>query len=186
MSKPESEGVCRECGCTDEDCSGCIERTGVACSWVEADLCSACVVSSEAAPAAEGETPKVTRLFERCRYRPCPHPATSGAFVFPLDPPVEGKRWAFTLLCLRHGVEAVRRGARHMSWRPKPGDRAQGSVEYELRERWGEGGRSELMTSVAHRVWAGARAELRRQGNGRPTSEEIASESIEAAEALSL
>lgn len=34
--------TCRECGCTDVDCSGCIERTGRACSWVETDLCSAC------------------------------------------------------------------------------------------------------------------------------------------------
>lgn len=35
--------TCRECGCTEDDCSGCIERTGVRCSWVEQDLCSACV-----------------------------------------------------------------------------------------------------------------------------------------------
>ena len=34
---------CRACGCTDLDCSGCIERTGRPCHWVEADLCSACV-----------------------------------------------------------------------------------------------------------------------------------------------
>ena len=34
---------CRICGCTDDDCSGCIERTGVPCEWVEDDLCSACV-----------------------------------------------------------------------------------------------------------------------------------------------
>lgn len=34
--------ACRVCGCTDDDCSGCIERTGSACSWVEWDLCSAC------------------------------------------------------------------------------------------------------------------------------------------------
>lgn len=37
------ERRCRGCGCTDTDCSQCIERTGLACSWVEADLCSACV-----------------------------------------------------------------------------------------------------------------------------------------------
>lgn len=35
-------GVCRICGCTDDDCSGCIERTGTPCHWVEPDLCSAC------------------------------------------------------------------------------------------------------------------------------------------------
>jgi hypothetical protein len=33
---------CRVCGCTDLDCSGCIERTGEPCHWVEYDLCSAC------------------------------------------------------------------------------------------------------------------------------------------------
>ena len=34
--------VCRVCGCHDLDCSGCIERTGEPCSWIEDDLCSAC------------------------------------------------------------------------------------------------------------------------------------------------
>lgn len=37
-----SERTCRLCGCTDDDCSGCIERTGHPCHWVETDLCSAC------------------------------------------------------------------------------------------------------------------------------------------------
>ncbi|HAY3555757.1 hypothetical protein [Elizabethkingia anophelis] len=36
---------CRECGCSDYDCSQCIERTGEACHWVEENLCSACVVN---------------------------------------------------------------------------------------------------------------------------------------------
>lgn len=36
------ERRCRICGCTDDDCSGCVERTGAPCFWVEADLCSAC------------------------------------------------------------------------------------------------------------------------------------------------
>jgi hypothetical protein len=123
----------------------------------------------------------VTRVFERCRYSPCPHPATSGAFVFPIDPPVGQKRWAFTLLCLMHGVQAVRKGARRLCWRPKPGDRAEGQLEHELRQH-----RAETRTSRAHRLWMGARAELRRQGNRRPSSEEVASEAIEAAEALGL
>jgi hypothetical protein len=35
--------TCRVCGCTDIDCSSCVERTGMACYWVEPDLCSACV-----------------------------------------------------------------------------------------------------------------------------------------------
>lgn len=35
--------ACRVCGCTDDDCRGCIERSGRPCSWAEPDLCSACV-----------------------------------------------------------------------------------------------------------------------------------------------
>lgn len=35
---------CRICGCTDDDCRQCIERTGKPCYWVEGDLCSACGV----------------------------------------------------------------------------------------------------------------------------------------------
>ena len=34
---------CRVCGCTDDDCYDCFERTGEPCHWVERDLCSACV-----------------------------------------------------------------------------------------------------------------------------------------------
>lgn len=33
---------CRECGCTDEDCSECVETTGEPCYWVEPELCSRC------------------------------------------------------------------------------------------------------------------------------------------------
>jgi hypothetical protein len=33
---------CRVCGCTDDDCRQCIEKTGEPCYWVEEDLCSAC------------------------------------------------------------------------------------------------------------------------------------------------
>jgi hypothetical protein len=33
---------CRVCGCTDDDCRQCIEKTGAPCYWVEKDLCSAC------------------------------------------------------------------------------------------------------------------------------------------------
>ncbi len=35
------------CGCTDDDCSGCIERTGTPCYWVEVDLCSACLTPND-------------------------------------------------------------------------------------------------------------------------------------------
>lgn len=34
--------TCRVCGCTDDDCRQCIEKTGEPCYWVEPDLCSAC------------------------------------------------------------------------------------------------------------------------------------------------
>lgn len=33
---------CRRCGCTDDDCRQCVEKTGSPCHWVESDLCSAC------------------------------------------------------------------------------------------------------------------------------------------------
>ena len=35
--------VCKRCGCTDSDCSQCIEKTGEPCHWVTDDLCSACI-----------------------------------------------------------------------------------------------------------------------------------------------
>lgn len=40
----ETPGVCIFCGCTDEDCSQCIEKTGKPCSWLNQDetVCSAC------------------------------------------------------------------------------------------------------------------------------------------------
>ena len=41
MSKPVRS--CRVCGCTDNDCRQCIEKTGEPCYWVAADLCSACI-----------------------------------------------------------------------------------------------------------------------------------------------
>ena len=42
------EAECRVCGCTENDCSQCIEKTGARCHWVpdptmQGDLCSACV-----------------------------------------------------------------------------------------------------------------------------------------------
>jgi hypothetical protein len=40
--RKRSERKCRVCGCTDDDCSQCIEKTGKPCHWVEPDLCSAC------------------------------------------------------------------------------------------------------------------------------------------------
>ena len=40
--QPKRYRVCRKCGCWDQDTSGCMEKTGLPCYWVEADLCSAC------------------------------------------------------------------------------------------------------------------------------------------------
>jgi len=37
--------TCRVCGCTDEDCSQCIEAQGFPCHWIENDLCSRCAES---------------------------------------------------------------------------------------------------------------------------------------------
>ena len=37
-----SRAACRRCGCTEDDCSSCIAKTGEPCHWVEDDLCSAC------------------------------------------------------------------------------------------------------------------------------------------------
>jgi PRTRC genetic system protein E len=34
--------TCRICGCTEDDCKQCIEKTGEACHWIDVDLCSAC------------------------------------------------------------------------------------------------------------------------------------------------
>ena len=36
--------ICRVCGCTQDDCSQCIKKTGQPCHWVEDDLCSACQI----------------------------------------------------------------------------------------------------------------------------------------------
>lgn len=36
------ERTCVVCGCTEDDCSDCMRRTGQPCYWVGEDLCSAC------------------------------------------------------------------------------------------------------------------------------------------------
>ena len=38
----DEQRYCRKCGCTQEDCSQCIQATGAPCYWVESDLCSRC------------------------------------------------------------------------------------------------------------------------------------------------
>jgi hypothetical protein len=43
-------GKCRRCGCTDDDCSGCVERSGQPCWWIGPNICSACGKSSVKPP----------------------------------------------------------------------------------------------------------------------------------------
>jgi hypothetical protein len=45
---PELARRCRVCGCTQDDCSQCIKKTGQPCSWVAWDLCSACETPAQA------------------------------------------------------------------------------------------------------------------------------------------
>ena len=35
--------ICKVCGCTDDNCSKCIERTGKSCYWINESICSACL-----------------------------------------------------------------------------------------------------------------------------------------------
>jgi len=39
--------TCRVCGCTDDNCSQCIEKTGKSCDWVEEDLCGLCAAAGD-------------------------------------------------------------------------------------------------------------------------------------------
>jgi hypothetical protein len=48
LTKAQPQQACRVCGCTEDDCSGCVERTGERCFWVAPDLCSACWPEAEA------------------------------------------------------------------------------------------------------------------------------------------
>jgi hypothetical protein len=41
---------CVKCGCTDDDCTQCVERTGKPCFWVRDNLCSACAHPDTAPP----------------------------------------------------------------------------------------------------------------------------------------
>lgn len=45
-TEEEEIRVCRVCGCTDEDCTECVEATGQPCHWVEDDLCSRCAAEA--------------------------------------------------------------------------------------------------------------------------------------------
>lgn len=39
---PAMADQCAVCGCTEEDCSQCVEKTGQPCWWLQPGLCSAC------------------------------------------------------------------------------------------------------------------------------------------------
>lgn len=34
--------MCMKCGCTDDNCIACIQKTGQPCHWISPNLCSAC------------------------------------------------------------------------------------------------------------------------------------------------
>lgn len=55
MTREAHPQKCRVCGCVDEDCRQCIEKTGQPCYWVEPDLCSACD-GEEWKPGVDGPT----------------------------------------------------------------------------------------------------------------------------------
>jgi|GEM_PF-1401039 len=52
---PSEERACRICGCTDADCSQCIDKTGEPCSWVGQNLCSRCADEMEEAEDAPAQ-----------------------------------------------------------------------------------------------------------------------------------
>jgi len=51
---------CRICGCTDDDCRQCVEKTGHPCHWVEKDLCSACKTTVVTFASIKGGTGKTS------------------------------------------------------------------------------------------------------------------------------
>jgi len=59
---------CRVCGCTDDDCHQCIEKTGNPCHWVEDDLCSACKTTVVSLASIKGGTGKtsITICLSKC------------------------------------------------------------------------------------------------------------------------
>ncbi|WP_170565605.1 hypothetical protein [Ruegeria atlantica] len=75
---PETR-TCRECGCTDDNCRICIERTGESCFWVGDDLCSACASrSGEAALSVAANNDKSRKNAAKDRSRIPPRPEERG------------------------------------------------------------------------------------------------------------
>ena len=60
-------GVCRVCGCTDDNCSQCVEKTGEPCYWVEPDLCSACATPEQLKAFAEKAGAKSSKGKKRAK-----------------------------------------------------------------------------------------------------------------------
>ena len=60
------ERSCRICGCTEDDCSGCVRRTGRPCYWIEADLCSACRYTCPTCKGTRGVFAWDTRIWSPC------------------------------------------------------------------------------------------------------------------------
>jgi hypothetical protein len=72
VARQGNSSKCRVCGCTSEDCSGCIERTGAPCSWADdtKTLCTAClgIVNAELTT-LPGLSADVVKLIEASPYR---------------------------------------------------------------------------------------------------------------------
>ncbi|MEN6425199.1 MAG: ParB N-terminal domain-containing protein, partial [Phycisphaerales bacterium] len=73
--KTTGPGVCRVCGCTDDDCSQCVEATGEPCTWVEADLCSRCAAQQS------GKTKRKSKRASGARRRKKARARMAGAVV---------------------------------------------------------------------------------------------------------
>ncbi len=81
-------GTCMVCGCTEENCSGCMLRTGGPCEWTSATqtLCSACL------PIAEKPAPGIVNIQGRQSEKLDEHAIRTIGHVLALDPerPPEG------------------------------------------------------------------------------------------------
>jgi hypothetical protein len=88
LIRPLVHPTCRVCGCSDEDCRGCISRTGDACHWVEHDLCSACVapISTAAEKPADAAPPAAVDQAEATE----PEEAAAETPITPSPDPVAG------------------------------------------------------------------------------------------------
>ncbi len=108
--------TCRQCGCTDDDCSQCIEAQGFPCTWVEADLCSRCAAAG-AGPVVNLPGPRKGATFEQYlrarRLTPLPWQQWAAFNLLQSMYPyrglaASGKRWLMTELAdfvRQHGTD---------------------------------------------------------------------------------